>query len=73
MSGLIVTPPSDVVLSSRKKRVLRSIRRSLASNFEEDADEAPRKKSRRIAAETDEEDFAEGSVGRTKFVVLEDD
>lgn len=50
VSGLIVTPPSDVVPSSRKKRVLRSVRRSLAREFEEDVDEALAKKSRRIAA-----------------------
>jgi len=73
VSGLIVTPPSDHVPPSRKKRVLRSLRRNLAQEFEEDVDEGPTNRSRRTAADTAEGVVDEGSGRRAKFVVLEDD
>lgn len=52
MSGLIVTPPSDPVPPSKKKRVLRCFRRSLASEFE-DVDKSPARGSKFVVLEDD--------------------
>jgi hypothetical protein len=73
VSGLIVTPPSDLVSPSRKKRVLRSVRRSLANEFEEEVDEFHARKSRRILADSSVDGVDEAPARGSKFVVLEDD
>lgn len=72
MSGLIITPPFDHVPPSKKKHVLRSFRRSLASEFE-DVDESPARKFRRILADSFDDGVDEAPATGSKFVVLEDD
>lgn len=73
VSGLIFTPPSDPVPPSTKKRVLRSVRMSLASEFEEDVDESPARKSRRNLADSSDDGVDEAPGRGSKFVMVEDD
>jgi len=72
-SGLIVTPPSEHVPPTKKKHVLRSVKRRLACPFEEVVDEAPGRKSGRSLADASEEVVDEALARKLKFVVLEDD